>query len=318
MSEKDKLSVSSSAHTVENEKAKKQEKELKEMKKRAAEDEKHAKEQQKKHKKNRKEQQEKAKKANGRKEAEIEKAVTSAGTALAAGALKGLSSKNGKKKGLVLAAILVVGILAYFLLGNQIKQVLGIGDGGILPQSASDLLPDSEMGYNHIDFSKAILGKAREKAELIVLEQDVKVDSEISNALANISLFKKTKKIHSYGTGVYTVNMENIDEKHINVNDDNRTVTVEIPHTVLQYVNIDIDKTEFEKTDKAILGFGDIKMTQEQQKILSQSIDEAMRKELDTKKMYEKADETALLKVREIFQPLVGSVSEEYIVTIVQ
>lgn len=48
------------------------------------------------------------------------------------------------------------------------------------------------------------------------------------------------------------------------MNDENRTVTVEIPHAVLRYVNIDIDKIEFEKTDKAILGFGDIKLTQEQ------------------------------------------------------
>ena len=333
MSAEDKLSVKSSAHTVEDAKAKAQEKEVQEMKKKAEEDKAKALKKRKEHQKDAKETAEKQKKAAEKekkaketkiknvlkKNKKLEKAVVTAGSAFAMGAIEDISTKKGKKKLILIAGILVVCVLGFLLFGNQIKHLLGIEDGGsVLLSSLSQLLPDSEMGYNHIDFNNAILGEAREKQELIVLEQDVEVESEISNALANISLFKKTKKIHSYGTGVYTVNMESINDEHITVEDEKRTVTIEIPHTVLQYVNLDVDKTEFEETDKAIFGFGDIKMTQEQQKILSQSIDEAMREKLDTKAMYKKADEVALLKVREIFQPLVSEVSDEFVVEIVQ
>ncbi|MBQ1383279.1 MAG: hypothetical protein IIY73_05145, partial [Solobacterium sp.] len=66
-----------------------------------------------------------------------------------------------------------------------------------------------------------------------------------------------------------------------------------------------------------LLAFGDIKMTTEEQNELERSVEEAMRERLDQPDRYEEADTLALLKTYEIFQPLVTTVSREYVVEMV-
>ena len=94
-------------------------------------------------------------------------------------------------------------------------------------------------------------------------------------------------------------------------------MTIRIPHTYLQYVVPDLEATEFEDTEKGLLAFGDIKMTTEEQNELERSVEEAMRERLDQPDRYEEADTLALLKTYEIFQPLVTTVSREYVVEMV-
>ncbi len=186
-----------------------------------------------------------------------------------------------------------------------------------VPESLEELLPDETMGYNHIDFSEAILGEARQRQELVVMEQDVEVPVQITQALGNIELFKKTRVIHSFGTGVYTVDLAALDANSISSDDAAQLVTILVPHAVLQYVNVDKDKTTLEDTKKAIFAIGEIKLTAEQQKILDQTVSDAMQKKLTDDAMFQKADEVALSKVRAIFQPLVTALADDYIVKIV-
>ncbi len=225
---------------------------------------------------------------------------------------------DAKKKGkkikwgliLVIAVVVIGGVL---IIGPKLSQSFSLSN-----LLGTDMRPDETMGYNSIDFQNAILGEAREKQELIVMEQDVQVDTEISNALANIEIFKKTQMIHTFGTGVYTVDLSKIDADHIAVDETGQTVTVTIPHAVLQYVNVDVDQTTFEETEHEIFGFGDIKLTQEQQKVVDESIDDVMRETLSDQVLLDQADEIAVLKVAEIFQPLVSAVSDTYLVEVVQ
>ena len=186
-----------------------------------------------------------------------------------------------------------------------------------VPDSIQDILPDETMGYTSIDFTNAILGESRERKELVVMEQDVDVTSKISQDLLHVALFSKVKIIHSYGTGVYTVALDEVGEDDIFVNEETKIITVTIPHTVLSYVNVDVSKTEFEDTQRALLAIGDIKLTTEQKHTLDQSVNDTLHERLNDKALFAKADEIALNKVREILQPIVGSISDEYIVKIV-
>lgn len=320
------LKIQSAAQLLKDEKAKEQADTLNRLKERAARDLKHAKEKrasaQRKDKAKKtaaKKETAAAEKANEKREQEFAGIAMAAGTALFAGLHKSRTSRRQKRLLLlILAVVVIAGVIGVVFFRPQLANLLGISRPDIsIPDTLSGFLPDEELGFNKIDFENAILGKAREKQELVVMEQDVQVDNQITHALGNISLFKKTKNIHSYGTGVYTVDMSGIDKKHIAVDEDAQTVTVTIPHTMLQYVNVDIAKTEFEETEKAIFGFGDIKLTQEEQQILSESTYNSMLESLDQPAMYQTADEIALLKVREIFQPLITAVSEEFLVEIV-
>ncbi len=186
-----------------------------------------------------------------------------------------------------------------------------------VPDSLSELMPDDTMGYSSIDFSNAILGESRAKSDFVALEQDVTVVSRVSQALANLQLFEKSQVIRSYGTGVYTVDLSGITESDIAVDSELQVVTVTIPHATLAYVEVDVEKTEFEDTNKAIFAFGEIKLTTEQQNLLEQSVGDAMREELSTDEMLEKADEHALSGTRELFEPLVQAVAPEYIVKVI-
>jgi len=210
--------------------------------------------------------------------------------------------------------ILSLIIAAILILGPRVQKLLGLKTAFTvdMPSSVAELLPDETMGYVELDFADAILGETRDKKQLVVMEQDVQVDSTISQALANLAIFAKTKVVHSYGTGAYAVDMTKITERSIVVDEARKLVTVKIPLAELYFVSIDVSKTTFEDTEKAFLAFGDVKLTQEQQKILETSIDEAMRAKLSDPALLSQADVKARDKLYEIFRPLVRAVSDAY------
>jgi len=149
-----------------------------------------------------------------------------------------------------------------------------------------------------------------------VLEQDVTVTSRVSQALANLALFEKYQIIRSYGTGVYTVDLSKLTADDVTVDETLQQVTVTIPHAALAYVTVDVEKTEYEETEKALFAFGEIKLTNEQLNLLEQSVDDAMRVQLESDEMMEKADEYAITQVQSLFEPIVQSVAPEYDVVI--
>ena len=260
------------------------------------------------------------------KEAEVKKKAGNVALAAGGVVLNELAKKDTtqkQKKQVILLTVLIIALLAlgYFLFKPQITHMLGLDavpDISIPEDGEEEPTPEEIMGPNKIDFTNAVLGKAREESKLIVLEQEVNVESEISNALANIALFKKTKKIHTTGIGYYTVDLKGFSDENVSVDLDQKLVTVTIPHALLDHTEIDPDQTTFEETNHAIFGFGEIKLTQEQQNVLDKSIKESIEAELNDAELYDKADEIARLKVRELLQPVVSAVSEEFIVEVVQ
>jgi hypothetical protein len=214
---------------------------------------------------------------------------------------------------LILVVVLVIALLIAYA---KLKDYLTGGITITVPESLSDLMPDETMGYSRFDFSNAILGESREKSEFVVLEQDVSVTSRVSQALANLALFEKSQLIRSYGTGVYSVDLSKLTEDDVALDNEQKTVTVTIPHAALSYLTVDVDKTEYEETQKAIFAFGEIKLTNEQMGLLEQSIQDAMRAELETADMLAKADASAITQVQKLFLPLVQAVAADYTVVI--
>ncbi len=213
-------------------------------------------------------------------------------------------------------AVVLIVVLAVLFLIPRVRAFLTPNVEISIPESLSDLLPDEEMGYNRIDFSNAILGESREKSDFVVLEQDVSVTTRVSQALANLALFEKYQIIRSYGTGVYTVDLSALSESDVSVDETLQVVTVSIPHAKLAYVTVDIESTEYEETEKALFAFGEIKLTNEQLNLLEQSVDEAMRLQLESDEMLEKADVHAISQVQSLLEPIVQSLAPAYVVAI--
>lgn len=215
---------------------------------------------------------------------------------------------------MILFVILVIAILALLpRIGALLRPSLEID----LPDSMGELLPDETMGYSKFDFSDAILGESREKSDFVVLEQDVSVASRVSQALANLALFEKSQVVRSYGTGVYTVDLSRLSEDDVSLDEAALTVTIAIPHAKLSYVTVDVEKTEYEETKKALFAFGEIKLTNEQMGLLQQSIEDAMRVELESADMLQKADAYAVSQTQQLFEPIVRAVASEFMVRVV-
>ena len=258
-------------------------------------------------------------------EAAQREAVKKVGSAaLAVGsAVIGSAAENAKKGKLKVSSkavlFVVVAVVAIaFLLFLAWPRISALLTPEPEPQThtAAQLSESVAPVNTAADISGAILGEAREERELVVWEQDVQVDSDVTQALANLPIFKKTKAVHSYGTGVFAVDMGKINESSISVDADAHEVVISIPHARLRYVTKDLQKTEFEDTQHALLGFGDVKLTQEQQNLLEQSIESAMRDELETQECLDDADEAALLVVYDVYQPLVAKVDSAFTLTV--
>ena len=218
---------------------------------------------------------------------------------------------------LILAAVFIIG--RYWpRIEPLIKRVKTTEISSTAPASIEALLPDETMGYNSIDFQNAVLGQTRSVTELVVMEQDVQVDSQISQALINIALFSKTKTVHSVGTGLYTVDLSEIKSDAVAVDLEKKSITVTIPHAKLTYINIDPEKMTFEDTERAFFAFGDIELTAEQQNILETSVQDAMREHLNDQKLFDAADENARQKVGELLLKPVATVSGDFTVSVVQ
>ncbi len=266
--------------------------------------------------------------------------TAAAGATLAAGAYQkaksaGVIAKLGRTfiGGLLIGAVLGIagGLFGGYLLfkgapqpqesapvtAAQLASELAV----TVPQvEEADLTIDNDgvLGYTAADFQDAVLGGASEHQELIVFEQELSIPTTLTKSgLGNLAIFSKMKNITYYGTGVYTVDLSRMDSDHILVDEDDQVVTILIPHTVLQYVNAELEKTEFEETDKGLLSFGDIKLTPEETGILETAVLSAMRERLDAPDMYAEADRFATLKTWEIFQPLITAVSPAYKVEMV-
>jgi len=215
-------------------------------------------------------------------------------------------------RGILLLVILIA--VLFFL--PRIQKLLSPNIQIDLPDSFSSLMPDEKMGYSKIDFSDAILGESRAKSDFVALEQDITVSTRVSQALANLALFEKSQVIRSYGTGVYTVNLAVLTSDDIALDNDLKQIAISIPHAALSYVTVDVEKTEFEETQKAIFAFGEIKLTNEQLNLLEQNIQSAMKEQLNSAEMLAKADSYAITQVQKLFEPIVRSVAPEYSVLV--
>ena len=157
------------------------------------------------------------------------------------------------------------------------------------------------------------MGEAVGHSELIVMEEPMQLTTTLlKEGPWEWEVCRRTKNVTYYGTGVYTVDLSKLSSSQIKVDEEKKVVTVSVPHAVLQYINPDYEKIEFEDTDMGLLAFTDITLTAEEQAALENSVLKDMREHLSSKDLMDAADKFAEMKIWEIFQPLVTAVSPEF------
>ncbi|MEA5050257.1 MAG: DUF4230 domain-containing protein [Oscillospiraceae bacterium] len=166
------------------------------------------------------------------------------------------------------------------------------------------------------DYQSVVLIEARKQQQLIVYEKDVSVQSELSQSLLDLDVFKKTKSVRSYATGYYTVDLASLSESNVTYDPETKTVSLTVPATKLYVVDFDPTKSQFEETEKGLLAFGDIKLTSEEQAAFEASVKQTLTDALSTDACFREADDAALEALGKLFTPLVQGVDEEATVKI--
>lgn len=114
------------------------------------------------------------------------------------------------------------------------------------------------------------------------------------------------------GTAVYTVDLSDLKSSDIVLDDENKIITLYIPHAVQEEINIPEDRIDFGDTEKGLLAFGDIKLTVEESSKIQAGVRDKMQQTLDSQNVLETADRFAKLSVWEMYSPIVKGVAKNY------
>lgn len=112
------------------------------------------------------------------------------------------------------------------------------------------------FGFTAVDFEEAILGEATRQQLLIVEEQDVSINTTITDAgFLALGIFSKEQVLTIHGYGQYTIDLSEISADDISLDEDTFEVTIRIPHAELHDTVFNPDETEIGDVDRGVAGF---------------------------------------------------------------
>lgn len=231
-------------------------------------------------------------------------------------------TKEAKMKGIhkksiynLLILLLLIGIVAAFAYGhftkkesaaNTIEDHLELSDSDVLQ------LEDSKV---RVSFSEVVLSPQYETRELIVSTQEANVSADLEDRVIqqlDIAALKRSQSVTYTGTGYFIVNLNTLTEKDIVVNDENKTVTIQIEHAKLKDIVIDPDKVEIGSVKKGLLALGNLEITVKDYNEIEQKLKNQLEEAFDTGENLQEADDNALKMVKEIYEPVIHAVDSSY------
>ena len=217
--------------------------------------------------------------------------------------------------------ILPYALIAVLILGVVMPKINSIHDGlnGFThfedPAESHDLVAEDNgiFGYTAADFEDAILGDSSKLTKLEVYSQKVSDATTVtSTGLFNWGVFTKMKLITFNGTAVYTVNLAELKKADILFDEEQKIITLRIPHPKQEEINIPEDEIKFGDTTNGLLAFGDIKLTPEQNAAIQSEARKKMQEKLDDPEVMKTAERFAILSVWELYSPIVKGVAKDY------
>ena len=160
---------------------------------------------------------------------------------------------------------------------------------------------ETVLHHTQADISEIVLGESRKKQELIVYEQDLSATETVTTALLDLDVFRKSMEMTSYGTAVYTVDLSALTAEDITYDEPSALVTITVPHAKLKSVTVDASKTEFSDVEHGLLTWGDIKLTPEQQNVLTQELQSELESAASDAALLTKADLSAEEALKELY-----------------
>lgn len=168
-----------------------------------------------------------------------------------------------------------------------------------------------------IDNSKQFISKEtliteiKQKQKLITTEVNINEKMTIDNSWGNLPIFKKIQNIDFIGTGVYVLDLSDINPNNVNINKNEIAITLQKP--TVEMITLNEEKTIYENTENGIFRFGDIKLsTEEHQQLIS-----TVKSKMKSKMLQDQYYNIALQNSEKSMKNLINSISDNnYIVNI--
>lgn len=170
-----------------------------------------------------------------------------------------------------------------------------------------------------VDFAEVLLGSQEETRKLIVSTQEATVSTELSDKVIqelDFDILKKTQKVSYTGTGYFVVDLDDLTRENIEQDKENKVITIKIGHAYLQAIEIDPDKIIVDEVKKGLLAWGDLELTMKDYNVIEKELRNRLETKFNTAENGQKADETALRMVKEVYEPVIKAIDNSYDVVV--
>ncbi len=158
-------------------------------------------------------------------------------------------------------------------------------------------------------FRTAFIEEVRTKQELITLEVDLSEEIVLDDSWTNWDIFKKNQQIEYKATGLFTVDLGEIEDDSILIDDERKIVQVKLSAPTVKSVQLDEDKTEYFAVENGLLrSTSEIKLTASEQQKLMKQIKAVMLEEMNSLELTEQAKESARASVTHLYQSILQKV----------
>lgn len=170
-----------------------------------------------------------------------------------------------------------------------------------------------------VDFAEVLLSNQEETRKLIVSTQEATVSTELSDKVfqkIDFDFLKKTQKVSYTGTGYFVVDLDNLTKENIVQDKENKVITIKIGHAYLQAIEIDPDKIIVDEVKKGLLAWGDLELTVNDYNVIEKELRSRLESKFNTAENGQEADEIALRMVKEVYEPIVKAIDNQYSVVV--
>ena len=227
--------------------------------------------------------------------------------------------KNKRIISNIAAAVLAVILLVVVIVGVKSKNDsihTGISDG-----IEKIDLNTIELKHSNVEvsFSDAIVSNHNETRKLIVSTQNGTVTTQLTDRLIkqlDFDFFKKTQTVSYTGTGYFVVDLDKLTKDNVIEDKDKKIITIRIDHAYLQAIEINPDNIIIDEVKQGLLARGDIELSVKDYNAIEKELRTRLESKFNTAVNGQKADDTAIKMVREVYEPIVKAIDKRYSVVV--